>query len=209
MRPGASASLFNPNPAVTLHCIYNTTMGSLNIHEAHDDVENQAYHRPPKTSSIQVSTEAHTNAFPEDTKNLSFDLLGHYESPTVPNSPEILLARWNARIEGLAGLEARGIIRVLPEEKHAGGSRSYLQMFALWFNMNLAGTNIITGLLGVLVFELGWIDCVCIVVFACGLSACAAAYTSTFGPESGNRTMVHTRADTAQSRRRSSFELRY
>lgn len=100
------------------------------------------------------------------------------------------LARWNARVEGFAGLEARGIMRVLPEDKHRLRWTGYLQMFTLWFGMNLVAPNLIAGLLGPLVFNLGWVDCVCCVVFANALSSCAPAYISTFGPESGNRTMV-------------------
>ena len=63
-------------------------------------------------------------------------------------------------------------------------------MFLLWFSINLVSLNIITGLLGPLLFELGWVDSVCIVVFATMISACGTAYTSTFGPLSGCRTMV-------------------
>lgn len=100
------------------------------------------------------------------------------------------LASWNAKVEGLAGFEARGITRVLPEEKHDGGQRGYFQMFALWFSINMVVINVITALLGPLVFELGWVDCVCIVIFADALATCGPAYISTFGPESGNRTMV-------------------
>lgn len=117
------------------------------------------------------------------------------QSETVP-TPILLkgkLAHWNARVEGLAGLEARGIARVLPHEKQNGGVRGHIQMFALWFSMNLVAINIITGFLGPLVFQLGWTDCVCIVIFANALSACAGSYASTFGPESGNRTMVSMR----------------
>ena len=115
----------------------------------------------------------------------------------IPSGPLVLerrLAHWNAKVEGLAGLEARGIRRVLPEERHTGGKSGYLQMFALWFSINLVAANIVTGLLGPLVFQLGWVDCVCIVIFANALSSCGASYTSTFGPESGNRTMVRMRA---------------
>lgn len=115
----------------------------------------------------------------------------------IPSDPLVLegrLAHWNAKVEGLAGLEARGITRVLPEERHTGGKNGYLQMFTLWFSINLGATDITTGLLGPLVFQLGWVDCVCIVIFANALSSCGASYTSTFGPESGNRTMVRMRA---------------
>ncbi|KAI4234197.1 MAG: hypothetical protein L6R40_006856 [Gallowayella cf. fulva] len=100
------------------------------------------------------------------------------------------IARWNDKIEGLAGLEARGITRVLPEEKHGGGARGYLQMLALWFSINMTVLNIITGLTGPLLFSLGWTDSVCLSIFATGLSACGVSYTSTFGPQSGNRTMI-------------------
>ena len=99
-------------------------------------------------------------------------------------------AKWNDKVEGLAGLEARGIVRVSAEERHGGGVKRYIQMFALWFSINTSALSIIPGLLGPLVFELGWVDCVCIVIFANALSSCGASYTSTFGPESGNRTMV-------------------
>ena len=118
------------------------------------------------------------------------------ESPTqpdIPITPVILkgrFARWNDKIEGLAGLEARGITRVLPEEKHAAGIRQYLQMMLLWFSISLFAATIITGSFGRLLFSLGWKDAVCIAIFANGLAAAGAAYVSTFGPESGNRTMV-------------------
>jgi hypothetical protein len=127
---------------------------------------------------INVTTSTTSDTFPD---------------PDIAPSPLLLrgrLAKWNAKVEGLAGLEARGITRVLPEERHDGGIRGYLQMVALWFSINLAATNIITGLLGPLIFQLGWVDSVCIVIFANALSACGPSYTSTFGPESGNRTMV-------------------
>ena len=47
------------------------------------------------------------------------------------------LVEWNEKVEGLAGLEARGITRVLPEEKQGGGARGQVQMFLLWFSINL------------------------------------------------------------------------
>ena len=100
------------------------------------------------------------------------------------------LARWNAKVESLAGLEARGIKRVLPGEKQKCGRRGYLHMFELWFGINFVVMSIITGLLGPLVYQLGWVDSVCIVIFANALSSCAPGFMSTFGPQSGNRTMV-------------------
>ena len=113
----------------------------------------------------------------------------------IPPTPVLKgpLAKWNAKVEGLAGLEARGIKRVLPEEKHECGRRGYLHMFGLWFGINLVVMSIITGLLGPLVYQLGWVDSVCISIFANALSSCAPGFISTFGPQSGNRTMVGAR----------------
>ncbi|KAL8722069.1 MAG: hypothetical protein Q9225_001391 [Loekoesia sp. 1 TL-2023] len=115
------------------------------------------------------------------------------EQHDIPPTPRILkgrLTRWNNKMEGLGGLEARGITRVLPEEKHDMGVMGYLQMFSLWFSISLVATTVVTGLLGPLLFNLGWVDCVCCVIFANALSCCGTAYTATFGPQSGNRTMI-------------------
>ena len=144
-----------------------------------------------KSTEINVTSNTGSHALDNPTNDSSsFNHGNRHGIPSGPLVPEGRLAHWNAKVEGFAGLEARGITRVLPEERHAGGKQAYLQMFALWFSINLVAANIVTGLLGPLVFQLGWVDCVCIVIFANALSACGASYTSTFGPESGNRTMV-------------------
>ena len=116
--------------------------------------------------------------------------LVEHDLDTTPVFLKGKLGEWNNKVEGLSGLEARGIRRVLPEEKRTGGMHDYAQMWLLWFSINLVANNIVTGLLGPLVFGLGWVDSVCIVIFACALASAGAAYTATFGPESGNRTMV-------------------
>ena len=119
----------------------------------------------------------------------NYSSVDHEVAPT-PNLLKGRLAVWNDKVEGLSGLEARGIKRVMPDEKTGGGLCVYIQMFLLWFSINLVAINITTGLLGPLLFELGWVDSVYIVVFAIMISACGPAYTSTFGPLSGCRTMV-------------------
>ena len=169
-------------------------MNPLNHPGAHQIPENDVEKRGElKSAEINVSTNADSDT-PGNTSP-SVSTSDQHDIPTTPVLLKGKLAHWNAKVEGLAGLEARGITRVLPEEKHGGGINGYLQMFALWFSINLVATNIITGLLGPLVFQLGWVDCVCIVIFANALSSCGASYTSTFGPESGNRTMVGVRAE--------------
>ncbi len=49
------------------------------------------------------------------------------------------LKRINARIEGLAGFEARGITRVLPEERQPPSLAGDLQVAILWLSANLSG----------------------------------------------------------------------
>lgn len=61
-----------------------------------------------------------------------------------------------------------------------------------WYSaVNLGILSLIPGLLGPLVFNLGWIDCVCIVIFANAFGACGPAYMATFGAVSSNRTAVN------------------
>ena len=109
-----------------------------------------------KNSSVNVSTVGGENAR---------DIVKHSLKPSdrhhIPATPVLLkgrLARWNAKVEGLAGLEARGITRVLPEEKHDGGLKEYLQIFTPWFGMNLVGVNLVVRFFGPLIFSLDWVD---------------------------------------------------
>ncbi|KAF7510758.1 hypothetical protein GJ744_006124 [Endocarpon pusillum] len=152
------------------------------------DPPNHGAHQLPE-NDVEKQDELKATEF-NVTTDAGSDTLNHSDIPPDPLLLKGKFAKWNAKVESLTGLEARGITRVLQEEKHHDGIHGYLQMIALWFTINLSAINIIAGLLGPLVFELGWVDCVCIVIFANALSACGASYMSTFGPESGNRTMV-------------------
>lgn len=85
------------------------------------------------------------------------DIKGQEEG--IPNAVQTVrvgvgsrLAVWNRKIESLAGLEARGISRVLLEEKHAGGAVGYVQMFAMWSGISLSAVNLVIGFLGLQVF---------------------------------------------------------
>ena len=109
------------------------------------------------------------------------------DSPVlVPNR----LARWNARIEGLAGLEARGIARVPPEERQESSVLGYAQMAMLWFSTNIVANHVAIGFLGPLVFDLGFVDSVMMAMFGALVGAVGTAYMSIWGAQSGNRTMV-------------------
>ena len=170
-----------------------STLNHPGVHQIRgNDVEKEGELEEAETN---VAFKNISEKLPSVTNNspLSFLSGQHDISPTPVLKGK--LARWNAKVEGLAGLEARGITRVLPEEKHDGDSQGYLQMFLLWFSINMVATNLITGLFGPLVFQLGWVDCICIIIFANALSCCGPAYISTFGLESGNRTMVSVQID--------------
>ena len=112
------------------------------------------------------------------------------ESPPVfapiPNS----FVKWNSKIESLAGLEARGITRVLPSERHKGNLLTDLQMAFLWFSANITANNLAVGLLGPLLFDLGFVDSALCSVFGSLLGCILTAYMSIWGAQSGNRTMV-------------------
>lgn len=141
----------------------------------HVDIERQSHTVNKTTGDLHTLAETDTHT----TDGSANSSIQH----AIPTTPVLLKGR-------LAGLEARGITRVPPDKKHAGGIRQYLQMIALWFSINLTSANIITGLLGRLLFSLGWKDAVCIAIFATALAACGVSYISTVGPASGNRTMV-------------------
>ncbi|KAL9609254.1 MAG: hypothetical protein Q9167_005955 [Letrouitia subvulpina] len=100
------------------------------------------------------------------------------------------LSKWNARIESLAGLEARGITRVLPHERHAISLLGYTQMALLWFSANLSANNLGIAMLGPLYFQLSFLDSAMCGVFGAFVGAAATSYMSIWGPRSGNRTMI-------------------
>lgn len=96
----------------------------------------------------------------------------------------------NTRIEPLAGLEARGIERVPPEERQESSNAADVQVAVLWFSANLSLNNLATGLFGPMIFGLGFLDSALLAVFGALLGSCSTAYMATWGPRSGNRTMV-------------------
>ncbi|KAI4163208.1 MAG: hypothetical protein LQ342_003141 [Letrouitia transgressa] len=88
------------------------------------------------------------------------------------------LSKWNARIESLAGLEARGITRVLPHERHAISLLGYTQMALLWFSANLSANNLGIAMLGPLYFQLSFLDSAMCAVFGAFVGSLATSYMS-------------------------------
>jgi hypothetical protein len=96
----------------------------------------------------------------------------------------------NNRIENLAGFEARGITRVLPEERQPPSRSSDLQVAIMWYSANISLNNLAVAMLGPLAFQLGFLDCAMCAVFGAFVGSLTTAYMSIWGPQSGNRTMV-------------------
>lgn len=103
--------------------------------------------------------------------------------------------RWRSleRLMAEYSVESRGIQRVEPDERHNLSQLGYSQIAVLWISINLAANNITLGMLGPAVFELGFLDsCLC-AVFGMLVGCLPVAYIATFGPRSGNRTMIFSR----------------
>ncbi|KAK4552924.1 Vitamin B6 transporter [Recurvomyces mirabilis] len=90
-------------------------------------------------------------------------------------------------------LEARGIQRVPPSQRHDRSQLGFMQVFLLWISINLAANNLTLGMLGPAVFSLPFLDASLCATFGAILGSLPTAYIATFGPRSGNRTMVFTR----------------
>lgn len=90
-------------------------------------------------------------------------------------------------------LEARGIRRVQPNERHDLKSQGYTQIGLLWFSINLTAVNITLGMLGPAVFYLSFLDSSLCAVFGMLVGCLPVAYIATFGPRSGNRSLVFAR----------------
>ena len=87
-------------------------------------------------------------------------------------------------------LEARGIQRVMPTERHSIKNLGYTQIGILWFSINLAANNITLGMLGPAVYSLSFRDASLCAAFGILVGCLPVAYIATFGPRSGNRSMV-------------------
>ena len=94
---------------------------------------------------------------------------------------------------GRLNVEVRGVQRVEPEDTHAKTWIDYLQAFLLWNSINLAAVNITLGMLAPTVYALSFKDASLCAVFGALLGSIAVAYIATWGPVSGNRTMIFTR----------------
>ena len=144
------------------------------------------YNPPASFPTVMDTFQPTSETKPElETQNLSTSSPDPSLSSTIGR-----LKSFNARIEHITGLETRGIARVPDSERHPASHASNLQMALLWFSVNITANNLVLGMLGPLVYGLGFVDSAMCVVFGALLGSAATAWIGTFGPRSGCRTMV-------------------
>ncbi|KAI1261968.1 permease for cytosine/purines, uracil, thiamine, allantoin-domain-containing protein [Xylariaceae sp. FL1019] len=88
------------------------------------------------------------------------------------------------------GVEVRGIAPVPLEEKN---DKRFINVFFVWFTMNINLLPIITGILGTFVFGMGLRDCSLTILFLMLVFTIPPAYFCTFGSRTGLRQMIQSR----------------
>lgn len=113
-------------------------------------------------------------------------------SPASRQAPhsQSFWSKWNARIESLAGFEARGLERVAEGERLAPSWKNYLEILLLWLSSNMTIICTLAAVTGPTIFQLGFKDSTLCVVFGTLLGATSTAYMSTWGAATGARTMI-------------------
>ncbi|KAJ5717015.1 hypothetical protein N7488_002661 [Penicillium malachiteum] len=104
--------------------------------------------------------------------------------------PQSKFKRW---IYGLRNVEMGGIERVSEEKREPVTASTTLHMLLMWFSMTLAVNNIIVGSLGTLLMGLSFKDAALCGILGNILGTIAVGYMSTWGPRSGNRTLIVSR----------------
>jgi hypothetical protein len=96
----------------------------------------------------------------------------------------------NQRLESLSAFEARGIARVPPDERQPPSTAGNVQIALLWFSANISCNNLIVGLYGPLLFQLGFLDSAMCAVFGAFLGSLSTAFMAIWGPRTGHRTSM-------------------
>ncbi|OQU95403.1 hypothetical protein CLAIMM_01621 [Cladophialophora immunda] len=110
---------------------------------------------------------------------------------SAPRTSWQKFANW---METRANVEARGIERVPESSRQRKVSmKDLFQIGIVWFSANCTANNMTVGVLGPIEFHLGLKDAMLICAFGNIFGAMCTAYIGTFGPMSGNRTLVNAR----------------
>ena len=136
-----------------------------------------------------------TPSAPSDALHRTIDLGSQPPSPTPSEQKQLesRVLRWLQRAGAALSrfnLEKRGIQRVEPHETQPLTRESYFQVFILWASINLAAGNVALGMLGPAAFFLSFKDAALCAVFGSILGSLPVAYIATWGPISGNRSLV-------------------
>ncbi|GES61435.1 nucleoside transporter [Aspergillus terreus] len=107
--------------------------------------------------------------------------------------PRIKLQKFIDTFIRVSGIETRGIEPVPADQRQPATPDSYARIFQLWLSSSLTANNMIVGMYGPSFYNLDWTQAVVCGVFGAILGSMATGYTSTWGPKSGNRTLVVTR----------------
>lgn len=107
---------------------------------------------------------------------------------TFPKRLASRFRRLDEHLQKLSGFEARGITRVLPEERQPHSTSSDAQIALLWFSSNITCNVVIIGLYGPLLFDLGFLDSIMCAVLGAFLGSLSTGYMAIWGPKTGNRT---------------------
>lgn len=87
--------------------------------------------------------------------------LSEEHAASVHMLPESTWTRWCRKLDSIPGLEMRGIERVMPEQRHLRVTTgSYVQMFIIWLSINCTANNMTLGILGPVLFSLGFKDAI-------------------------------------------------
>ncbi|KAJ5902148.1 hypothetical protein N7495_002676 [Penicillium taxi] len=112
------------------------------------------------------------------------------DTPLEKSPPQPRYQKW---IASLKSVETGGIERISLEDRQPVTSSTTLHMFLMWFSMVLATNNIIVGSLGTYVMGLSFRDAAICAMLGNLVGLCTAGYMSTWGPRSGNRTLIVSR----------------
>ena len=138
---------------------------------------------------------AHSILTPNTNNGLPLPATAHESHINIGTQPGRMQQSWQAFEKQLVAynLEARGIQRVEPEERQDLRLLGYSQVAIMWLSVNMAANNITLGMLGPAVFTLGFMDACLLSIFGAFVGCLVVAYVATFGPKSGNRTMIFSR----------------
>ncbi|KAF2404349.1 putative nucleoside transporter [Trichodelitschia bisporula] len=148
------------------------------------DAEKRGYVPKPLETGAELapSPSSHSSACQPTVIDLS----------SAPRPATSLATRlWNSIIT--TNFESRGIARVPETARHPATAHTLGRTFRLWFGINLAANNITLGILGPATFGLSFRDAALTAALGVLPGCAAVAYTASFGPRSGLRTVVAAR----------------